>query len=156
MKHWLFSEAFDAPDNGVINELPESIFKGAWTSAKISDIGIVEFLRFRQIPNESKHWAVAAKVVVNSSTQQNCAMTFGYSDEISLKVNDQLHLYQNAAYRYAVNRQEGLFHPEQLIAYLPLKKGKNEIQAIIADRFGGWGFIARLVDCEGAKLSMPM
>jgi hypothetical protein len=42
-------------------------------------------------------------------------------------------------------------HPDQATAYIQLVKGNNTVQAIVADRFGGWGLNARLEKCSGIK-----
>jgi hypothetical protein len=42
----------------------------------------------------------------------------------------------------------GIVNPENDAAYLPLKKGRNELMLALSELGGGWGFICRLADPE--------
>jgi hypothetical protein len=87
--------------------------------------------------------------MLKSENAHTCAIHLGFSDELTLSLNGQLLSYLDAVYRFNKPRQQGLMHPEQAVIYLPLVKGDNVLQAIVSDRFGGWGLIARLEDCAG-------
>jgi hypothetical protein len=147
---WRVSPAFDSP-KGPVTQLPELPAASLWKTPSMQSDGSFEFLRSREIPDQSRHWAVAADIELLSQRDQVCELHLGFSDEITLSVNGTLAVYQDASYRYADKRQEGLMHPEQLVAYLPLAKGSNHVRAIIADRFGGWGLSGRLEYCEGVE-----
>ena len=145
------SPAFDSP-SGPVLAVPIDLRSHPWTTPEMRYNGVFEFLRSRDIPNNSRHWSVAAEVTLIAETPQTCAVHFGYSDELTLSVNDQLILYLDDSYRFAENRQQGVMHPEQVTAYLPLKKGENLLRAIVSDRFGGWGLSARVQDCNDIEL----
>ncbi len=148
---WKVSPAFDAAP-GPVTAVPESLNGTAWATPPMQANGVFEFLRSRPLPENSRHWAVVAEVTLRSERSQTCAMHLGYSDEITLSLNERLILYQDASYRFDDRRQDGVMHPDQVIAYLPLNEGDNKVRAIIADRFGGWGLSARLQGCEDVEI----
>jgi hypothetical protein len=147
---WRVSPAFSA-SKGPIFTLPDLPSSSEWSIPSMQENGFFEFLRSREIPKESRNWAVAAELELISEKAQTCELHLGFSDEITLQVNGQRRLYQDASYRYANKRQEGLMHSSQIIVYIELNRGSNILQAIVADRFGGWGLTARLHNCPGIK-----
>jgi hypothetical protein len=147
---WRVSPAFDSAKGPVV-QLPELPDSSKWTTPTMQPDGSFEFLRSRKIPDKSGHWATAADVTLRSEQPQNCELHLGFSDEITLSVNGTPVLYQDASYRYGDRRQEGLMHPDQVVAYIQLAKGDNHVRAVIADRFGGWGLSARLEKCTGVE-----
>ncbi|TDF38232.1 hypothetical protein EYS14_11095 [Alteromonadaceae bacterium M269] len=149
---WRVSPAFDAP-TGPIAQLPELASDSKWEVPVMQSNGSFEFLRSRKIPDGSRHWAVVAQVNLKSDQEQTCALHLGFSDEITLSVNGQTILYQDASYRYSDRRQQGVMHPDQVVAFIPLKKGENLVRAVVADRFGGWGLSGRLESCRGVTQS---
>lgn len=144
---WRVSPAFDSKA-GPINTIPETLRQTVWTTPEMRYNGVFEFLRSRPLPEGSRHWSVVAEVTLNAEQAQTCAVHFGFSDEITLSVNEQPILYQDASYRFADNRQQGVLHPDQLVAFVPLKAGDNLLRAVISDKFGGWGLSARMENCQ--------
>jgi hypothetical protein len=120
-----------------------------WSKPAMQPDGSFEFLRSIIIPKGVRHWTVVAQTELISKKAQMCKINFGFSDELTLSLNEQHILYQDASYRYGVRRQDGLMHPDQLTAYVSLKKGKNILRAVVSDKFGGWGLSARMQDCSG-------
>ena len=148
---WRVSPAFDAAP-GPVTAVPENLDRDDWSTPPMQANGVFEFLRSRPVPEGSRHWAVVAEATLRSARSQTCAMHLGYSDEITLSLNERLILYQDASYRFDDRRQDGVMHPDQVIAYLPLNEGDNNVRAVVADRFGGWGLSARLEGCEDVDL----
>lgn len=148
---WRVSPAFDSPV-GPILTVPADLRNQPWSTPEMQYNGVFEFLRSRNIPKYSKHWSVVAEVTLIANAAQTCAVHFGYSDELTVSANEQLVLYRDDSYRFADNRQQGVMHPEQVIAYLPLQKGENILRAIVSDRFGGWGLSGRLQNCKGVEV----
>lgn len=145
---WRVSPAFDAPAGPQL-ELPAAVTQVEWARAPMQGNGSFEFLRSRQIPEGSRHWAVAAETTLRAENDTTCAVSFGYSDEITLFVNGAAVVYQDASYRFTSPRQDGVMHADQLRAFLQLRRGDNLLRAVVADRFGGWGLSGRLLSCEG-------
>ncbi len=144
---WRVSPAFDAPAGPVLS-LPETVAESGWSVPPTQSNGSIELLRWRKVPDGSRRWAIAADTTLRSPEAQTCALHLGFSDEITLFVNGQPILYQDASYRFDDRRQEGVMHADQVVAYVPLRAGDNAVRAFVADRFGGWGLSARLPDCE--------
>jgi len=151
ISQWRVSPSFDSKP-GPINEVPANLRDKMWSTPPMQDHGVFEFLRSKPIPKGSKHWSVVAEVSLIAKQAQTCAIHLGYSDEITLSLNDRLILFQDASYRFTGNRQEGLMHMDQLIAYLPLQPGVNLLRAVVSDRFGGWGLSGHLKNCSDVEL----
>ena len=150
LTHWRVSPTFDTKQ-GPVTDIPAEISAVSWSKPDMQANGSFEFLRSRVIPKGSRHWTVAADTQLISAAAQVCEVHFGFSDELTLSVNGQHILYQDSSYRYALRRQQGVMHPEQLIAYIPLNKGENTLRAVVSDRFGGWGLSARMQNCNGTR-----
>lgn len=150
LTRWRVSPAFEAPP-GPLLDVPKHVQQSQWTNPPMQPSGVFEFLRSRPIPEAARRWAVIAETTLLADTAETCAMYLGYSDEITLSVNDQLVLYQDSGYRFGDRRQDGIMHADQILAYLPLKAGANKVSAAIADRFGGWGLSARLEACDAVE-----
>ncbi|WP_299080559.1 hypothetical protein [uncultured Paraglaciecola sp.] len=150
LTNWRVSPAFDTK-KGPVTEIPAEVSAKKWSKPSMQHDGSFEFLRSRDIPKGFKHWTVAADTVLLSSQASVCEVHLGFSDELTLSVNDQLIVYQDASYRYGFRPQDGLMHPEQLVAFVPLNKGKNILRAVVADKFGGWGLSARMQNCTGVQ-----
>ena len=148
LTNWRVSPAFDSKA-GAVTKVPAEISAQKWSRPSMEDDGSFEFLRSRMIAQGVRHWTVAADTVLMSPKAQVCEVHLGFSDELTLSVNGQLIVYQDASYRFGFRRQDGVMHPEQLIAYVPLQLGKNTLRAIVADKFGGWGLVARMQNCSG-------
>lgn len=144
---WRVSPAFDSKPGPVL-ALPEQLSKGPWGAAEMRSDGAFELLRSRTVPENSRHWSAAADITLTSQKKQICKIHFGFSDELTLMVNGQPVLYQDHSYRFADNRQQGVMHYDQVVAFVHLEKGKNSLRAIVSDRFGGWGLMARMNQCD--------
>lgn len=86
--------------------------------------------------------AVIARFVVDAPEAGRRQLAFGYSDLVQVQLNGELvysgdNSYQSRDYRYLGTI--GYFDSLSL----PLKKGRNEIQFVVTEIFGGWGVQAR-------------
>ena len=133
-------------------EIPQEVLKLEWNTVATNTQGVLELLPHRTIPKGIRTWAVAADLILNAKDPSQCQVDLGFSDAISLILNDKPVFYADASYRYDVNRQEGLMHAKQVSVFLDLKAGKNDLRAIVADSFGGWGLQTQLIDCEGVNV----
>lgn len=147
---WRVSPAFQAKP-GPILTVPTDLQANKWTTPEMRYDGAFEFLRSRTTPDDARHWSVAADVTLVATQDTICQVNFGFSDELTLLVNNRPVLYQDASYRFIDRRQQGVMHAEQVSAYLKLNKGENNVRAIVSDRFGGWGLMARMQDCSGVS-----
>ncbi|MFC3092891.1 DUF1080 domain-containing protein [Alteromonas sediminis] len=129
-------------------QIPDAIRNGKWTQVTAQDDGIFEFLRHRAIPQGLRSYSVVAQVFLDSAKPQTCVLHLGYSDAISVLLNEQIIAHSDASFRYANNRQQGVLHDRQLTIFLPIKKGSNTLQMVVSDSFGGWGLKPTLEDCD--------
>jgi hypothetical protein len=151
LTQWRVSPAFDS-ESGPILDWPKTLPDSTqWGRPIMQSNGVFEFLRSRTIPKGSRHWSVVAQTTVKSELAQNCTIHLGFSDELSLFLNGRPLSYLDASYSFDNPRRQGLMYPEQGLIYLALQKGDNLIQAIVSDRFGGWGLSARLAGCDGVS-----
>ena len=140
-----------AADKSPIVALPEEARAEDWRLVHAQYDNVFELLRWREIPTDVRSWAAAMNFTLDSPTEQLCELMLGYSDAITLHVNGLPTAFANASYRYADNRQQGVLHADQMRVFVPLKAGKNTVQAIVADSFGGWGFQATMKGCDGVE-----
>ena len=138
-------------DKSPIMALPEEARAEDWRLVHAQYDNVFELLRWREIPNGVRSWAAAMQFTLDSPMDQQCELMLGYSDAITLHVNGLPTAFANASYRYADNRQQGVLHADQMRVFVPLKAGKNTMQAIVADSFGGWGFQATMKGCDGVE-----
>lgn len=85
---------------------------------------------------------IFAKTIIRSDTAKTKKFQFGYSDAVVIFHNGRLVFTGNSAYRLRDPSFMGVVGYFDSV-YLPLKKGDNEILMIVAEIFGGWGFMAR-------------
>lgn len=152
---FLFSPAFEAKKEPT-NTLPEAINQARWQSLDPGDDGVYELLRWIEIPGKIRQWAAAGDTLLISPRNQTCALNLGFSDTLTLLLNDEPLLFSDASYRYAENRQEGLLHDKQITVYLSLVEGENRLRAVVGDSFGGWGLTASLSGCQDVEQKRPL
>jgi len=125
----------------------KSYFK--WSTQQSEPSGTINLAKF--IPNGDTNRTVIARFDIESSTDKILPMNFGFSDYVTVYVND------NAVYSGADNFMSrdyrylgtiGLFDE----VYLPLKKGNNEIWFVVSEDFGGWGVKAKIENMDQISL----
>ncbi|GAB5525367.1 MAG: hypothetical protein Roseis2KO_32390 [Roseivirga sp.] len=94
---------------------------------------------------------VFARVVIISERKQVKRLSYGLSDRGVIFLNDQAiagsqNNYSSQDYRHLGTI--GFFDD----AYLPLKKGRNELWIAVSENFGGWGVMARIEDQSGIRI----
>lgn len=146
--HFSVSPAFEVNSKSS-PQIPDNILNKDWQTVAADHHGVIELLKHRTIPEGTRQWAVAADVVLNVQAATQCQVDFGFSDAITLLLNDKPVFFADASYRYSDNRQQGVMHAQQMTVFLDLKAGENKLRTIIADSFGGWGLQARTVNCKG-------
>lgn len=94
---------------------------------------------------------MVARVTIESQKDQVKALTFGFSDEVSIYLNDNIlysgsDVYGSRDYQFIGTM--GYFDT----IFIPLKKGKNELWFVVSEYFGGWGVEAKFQDMKGITL----
>ena len=165
---WELSEAFDAAekDPGAYPDIASL----KWEKVKAENPGMVVIQRYRRDPNVlppqdqpggttsrsipdripgSKF--VFAKTSIHSDTNQTRKMNFGYSDEVVVYLNGHPIYAGNNAFNAREQGFLGLIDTDNDVAYLPLRKGDNELVLAVTEFFGGWGFMCRLEPDAGTR-----
>jgi len=95
--------------------------------------------------------AVLAEVEIHSDVAQRKQLSFGYSDRIDLYLNGQLVFSGDNTYRAESAKMRSRVHLGNDHVELSFMEGKNTLQAIVYERSGGWGMIAKLSDFKGLQ-----
>src|SRR6476661_10085148 len=91
----------------------------------------------------------AARTTIVSDRDQVKKLNIGYSDDVSLFLNDEILYRGRSAQRFRDPGFLGIVNAENDGVYLPLKKGRNELVLAVSELTGGWGFICRFDDMNG-------
>ena len=152
VRSWEISAPF-TPPAGAIRALPATASAGDWQNVRAEPSGLVVAERFVKRPEGVERPAVLARVGLDSESDAVRELRFGYSDEVTVFLNGKPLFSGDAHYSHDNPRQEGLIGLWQGSVYLPLKKGRNELVLAVADVFGGWGWMAQVVDAAGVRVS---
>jgi hypothetical protein len=145
---WQLSQIFES--NQINTKLPLAEQKLAnikWQKVKGEASGLVDIARYVK-KSEREQEVVLAKVVVHSEKEQIKKLSFGYSDKVSIFLNDDILFSGNYSFRKREAEFVGVVGLNDAV-YLNLKKGDNELLLMITETFGGWGYICQLEDMEG-------
>ncbi len=151
VKNWQLSEILaDDKFKGKFQLAPADIKDIQWEQFGVQSSGVLNIAQYRQI-QEGRSTAIA-KLEIESDRKQVKQLDLGYSDYITVYVNNQV-LYSGANnfrsrdYRYLGTI--GFFDS----VYLPLKKGTNQVLIVVREDFGGWGVQARMLDQSGVEIN---
>src|SRR5258708_11920016 len=92
---------------------------------------------------------VYARTTVVSDRGQLKKLNVGYSDDVSVFLNDKILYRGRSAQRFRDPGFLGIVNPENEADDLPLKKGGNELMLAVSELTGGWGFICRFDNMYG-------
>ena len=128
---------------------PEIKKKFTWTIRSSEPSGTINLARFSELADTAN--AVVARLVIESSVDQTKELSFGFSDFVTVYLNDHA-LYYGAdnfmSRDYRFLGTIGFFDK----LFLPLKKGTNELWFVISENFGGWGVKAKFADVDNISL----
>lgn len=112
-----------------------------WRDVTPGPSGLVDVARYTgRIGRETD--CVLARTVLHEEKETVREIRFGYSDAVTLFLNGELLFSGNSAYRQRDPSFLGIVGLNDAV-YLPLMKGDNELLLMVAESFGGWGFMAR-------------
>ncbi len=139
---WEISQAFgiSATDRQVYPDA-EILSKVEWQAATGDATGLVNISRYLAKPSAEPAF-IYARTTIESDAEKTMLLKFGYSDEVSLFLNGKAMFYGNSAFTSRDPLFQGIVGLNDAV-YLPLKKGENELLLVIAEVFGGWGFICQ-------------
>ena len=133
-----------ALENEPIGTLTETHLRGReqWRSYTTEPNGLLVIGRHLKRPSPLA--GTIARLVVRAERDTVQPMRLGFSDYVTVFVNGRPLMSGDAHYSFDVPRQEGLITLSQATAWLPLKRGDNEILFAVSDGFGGWGLMAQI------------
>lgn len=142
---WQLSPAYVPPD-GRLRALPAELLanRASWPSYKADDEGRLILDRYIAHASQEKPSAAVLRLVVPADRDTVRRLDLGFSDEYLLFVNGRPVAGAEAAYRFDNPRGDGVIHVGQSVAFLPLRRGENEVLIVLKDVFGGWGIIGAL------------
>jgi hypothetical protein len=131
----------------------QEIGEPVWIDAECAASGLVDIAKY--FGRQGREPDVAfAKATIESEGNETMEFKFGYSDAAALFFNGQLLFAANSSYRYRDPSFLGIAGFFDAL-YLPLEKGENEILMMVAEGFGGWGFMGQdgkaIYTCEGIE-----
>jgi hypothetical protein len=144
IREWAVSRAF-VPGPGDPPTLPPDTVTGEFERIPAEPSGLVQLHRHVKVPEGSRMWAAVARVSVRSEAEATVPMDLGFSDVATVFVNSVPIFRADASYSFDRPRREGLIGYDQATMFLPLKRGDNEVAVLVADSFGGWGLMGRLI-----------
>jgi|GEM_PF-157000 len=162
LSQWSLSPAYDALARNLERPLSRSERAAiAWQDVEAEPPGFVVINRYRDSPHPRVTFAndfskrlepqpgtkvVYARAIIVSDHEQIKKLDIGYSDEVSVFLNDKILYRGRSAQNFRDPGFLGIVNPENDAIYLPLKKGRNELMLALSELGGGWGFICRLED----------
>lgn len=121
-----------------------------WIVPAIDNTGLVNITRYYGHINGTDQTYVILKTTIVSDHRQKIKLNFGYSDAATIYLNKEPLFTGNNAYT-SRNMAFGGWINDKDAVYLDLKKGKNELLVVLAENFGGCGFLAKLDKIDGIK-----
>ncbi|UCG92994.1 MAG: SMP-30/gluconolactonase/LRE family protein [candidate division WOR-3 bacterium] len=139
---WHLSQAFKFSQIDIEKYPDEKFLAGIdWQEAKSEASGLIDIARYvKRVGTEPD--VVLAKTFIDSEKNKVIELRFGYSDLVSIFLNGELYFVGSSVYQSRDPSFLGIIGFFDSV-YLPFKKGKNELLLIIAEAFGGWGFMCQ-------------
>ena len=164
---WSLSASMDALERNIERPLSKSEAAAmTWREITAEPPGFVVINRYRRMPDVTPTFAndfskrlepqkgmqvVYARTTVVSDRDQLKKLNVGYSDDVSVFLNDKILYRGRSAQRFRDPGFLGIVNPENDAVYLPLKKGRNELMLAVSELTGGWGFICRYDNMDGVQ-----
>ena len=140
---WELSRAFAAAEiNRFAAPPPALVAEAGWKDVHPEPSGLVNVSRWLARTGTLPD-VVLARTTIHSDAAAVRRLAFGYSDEISVFLNGRLLFWGDASFQVRDPMFYGAVGLHDAV-FLPLQKGANELLFVVAESFGGWGFMARL------------
>ena len=162
---WSLSPNMDALERDLERPLSKSEADSMkWQEVTAEPPGFVVINRYRKGPDlrptffndfskrlepQKGMQVVYARTTILSDRDQVKKLNIGYSDDVSLFLNDRILYRGRSAQRFRDPGFLGIVNAENDAVYLPLKKGRNELVLAVSELTGGWGFICRFENMDG-------
>ncbi len=114
------------------------------TTAEASGLVDIALYHGRQGAETDCVWA---RTIIDSENERTLELQFGYSDAVAVFLGGRLLYSGSSPYRGRDPSALGIVGYNDAV-YLPLVAGENELLLLVAESFGGWGFMCRDGDAE--------
>lgn len=167
---WGLSPSMNAPEHDLERALSKHEADSMkWQEVSAEAPGFVVISRYQKAPDVIPTFAqdfskrlepqkgmqlVYARTTIVSDRDQVKKLNIGYSDDVSVFLNDRILYRGRSAQRFRDPGFLGIVNAENDAVYLRLKKGRNELVLAVSELTGGWGFICRFGDMIGIQ-KMP-
>ncbi len=152
LTRWQLSQPFNAETAG-IGPRPTGGATVLWKTVTTAGTGLLNIAE--HVRKESRLGIVYARVKIDTREAQTRKLSFGYSDRVTVFLNDNPIYSGNASWRSRDPSFLGIVSAEHDAVYLPLRAGSNELVLAVTELFGGWGLMARLDSIEGLVVGVP-
>ena len=112
-----------------------------WRPVTAEPTGLIDVARHR-VPFPGGRGVVLARATLTADTAERRKLQLGYSDIVSVFLNGALFFSGNSSYQLRDPSFLGIIGLNDAV-YLPLRRGPNDLLLVVAESFGGWGFMAR-------------
>lgn len=130
----------------------------AWITPEADFDGLIDISRYhgtkfhgRRTRDAGRPDWTMLRTFIDAKDAKRVKMNFGYSDAATIFLNGVPLFSGNSAF-LARNGLDSEWIGFGDAVFLNLKKGRNELVAVIAEDFGGWGFQAKLDDMKGLRI----
>ena len=139
---WELSQAFKLNDIDMAKYPNERLLSRVeWLGVSSGPSGLVDIARYTgRLGREPD--CVFARTFINTDKDTFLHLNFGYSDAVSIFINGECYFSGYSTYQSRDPSFLGIIGYFDEVS-LSLRKGKNEVLLIVAEVFGGWGFMAR-------------
>lgn len=164
---WKLSPILDALSRDLEQPLSQSAAADmTWQEVTAEPPGFVVINRYRKGPDvvptffrdfsrrlepQKGMQLVYARTTIVSDRDQVKKLSIGYSDDVSVFLNDRILYRGRSAQRFRDPGFLGIVNADNDAVYLPLKRGDNELVLAVSELTGGWGFICRFNDMAGVR-----
>ncbi len=130
-----------------------------WIRPEVEPSGLINITRYhgtkyhgRAGVTEGRPTYAILRTFIDADRDRHVRMDFGYSDAATIFLNRTPLFSGNSAF-VSGNIAYGGWISFNDAVFLDLKQGRNELVAVVAEDFGGWGWQARLDAVEGLRVS---
>lgn len=149
---WAVSRAYVPEPSDELPAVPPAALTGEFRRLATEPAGLLPLHRDVKVPEGSRVSAAVARIMLTAAAPRVVAFDLGFSDTATVVLNGVPIFTGDASYSFDRPRREGLIGFDQARLYLPLRAGDNDLSVIVADSFGGWGLMGRLVNAPDVRV----
>ena len=112
-----------------------------WQNVEAEKSGLVDIARYYGRTGREPD-CILARATIEAVKNETRKLKIGYSDFISIFLNGDLLFSGNSSYRFRDLSFLGIVGLFDTV-YLPLEEGENELLLVVAESYGGWGFMCQ-------------